>query len=289
MAATAIFTDLDDTFVHPNDSDSRWEIAEFCKQHNWKLVIVTGNDWPALEPRLASKEFPYPDAIIAQVGTDIWYQGQDATTYQRDEDFRARLAGSGFRRQEIVRQGEILVAKLAADFPQWQLEFQPWEPAPDQPYKVSFYFTASTLNDVASIERQSRQHFAPYRVIISEHTSYNRAHPDRPTRYCADVVPTGKAEAVTYIAEKWSVTKGIVAGDSGNDVDMLLNTPPQILSVLVADAKPEAVAAIAAATTPDLRRGSNWRLVTNQPRKYCYVENSGFGLQLATITSVIHF
>jgi len=65
-------------------------------------------------------------------------------------------------------------------------------------------------------------------------------------KYCLDILATTKSGAVQYLRQLLGITRGIIAGDSGNDVDMLLESSP-LTAVLVGGYEPYARSAIEAA------------------------------------------
>ena len=62
--------------------------------------------------------------------------------------------------------------------------------------------------------------------MLCEEINYNRSlKPDEsPKKYCLDILPITKAGAVQYLGKITGIKKGIVAGDSGNDTGMLLES-----------------------------------------------------------------
>lgn len=263
-----LFTDLDDTFYHPADPTACWEVHRWCQANNWRIAIVTGLGITGYQARVAEGELPAVDAVAAHVGTDMWYPSQNG--YARDEEFNRSAAHRQFDRPALVAKGNSLITQWKKERPNLQFDFQ--QPAdPDQPYKVSFYITLNSRQPAVGIRQELAAALAPYPVIISDHTAYNRAHPGEPPHYCVDVVPITKTGAVNYLIKKWSADGGIVAGDSGNDIDMLLTSPANFVSVLVGGAKPEARQAVMAASQATAERGPAWRRVIGQPGKWCYL------------------
>lgn len=253
LPIAALFTDLDETFQLKGFEAITEQIFALCREHSWLLVIATGNGFTGVLPRIIAKQFPPPDIIIANVGTDIWVR-TGHNQYVQDQAYQQKINQSGFNRLVIAKRGQIVVEKLKEQQPEASFTFQRPEPEAAfmrgeevdvEAYKVSFYFDAKDLKKVEDIRIILQENFPSEIITISEHSTYNRAlEPAQPKRYCADVLPINKAGAVNYLVELLDIQAGIVAGDSGNDVDMLLNTSSQLQSVLVGGAKSEAIAAI---------------------------------------------
>ncbi|OQA03656.1 MAG: Sucrose-6F-phosphate phosphohydrolase [bacterium ADurb.Bin400] len=142
-----------------------------------------------------------------------------------------------------------------------------------QRFKISFHFYAAKPETVAMIERLASSIFPNHYTIICEEIGYNRGLPAKTSirKYCLDVVAATKSTAVRYISTLTGVSEGIVAGDSGNDVDMLLENS-KFHAVLVGGATSEAVSEIEKRLASKTK-GSVYKMVgRNGTTKSCYVE-----------------
>jgi hypothetical protein len=73
--------------------------------------------------------------------------------------------------------------------------------------------------------------------------------------YCVFIVPTTKAGAVSYLTNTLGIQRGMIAGDSGNDLDMLTHSS-RFTGVVVGGAKRELLAAVEKLTVSRKSRGS---------------------------------
>lgn len=243
----AFFTDIDDTLIARNGDPALIRAAHVLRGRltgmRSLLVLATGTEFGAVKKRLQTGEIPSADAAICAVGTDIWQHSLGH--WQRDRDYAALLESTGYRKPEVT----LRAARFMRESPRgYGLTFQPH---PVGPQKVSLHFMASHT-DAAMLAGQARKYFAPFKIIVCEEIHHNATLPaDVPKRkFCLDIVPATKADAITYLVNKLGITGGFKAGDSGNDVDMLLY-PDNLVPILVGGYKPEAYAAIRAELTDD--------------------------------------
>lgn len=250
--ATALFTDIDNTFHKAGKENAMAYLTEKVKEKNVPIIAVTGNDFNGVNRRIESGELPYFQVIAGSVGTEIWilHKSEDGKyEYKKDEYFEKLLIEEGFEREELVKKSLDLIKVFSVKFPESRFDFQ----MPDvesawladkavkcQPFKISFHFFA----DQQSLEKVSQiaqEYFPGQSVIICEEINYNsKLSPDEAVKkYCLDILPVSKGDTVNYIAKLADIRQGIVAGDSGNDVDMLLHSG-RLNSVLVGGYKPEA-------------------------------------------------
>ena len=189
-------------------------------------------------------ELPLADAVVASVGTDIWLR--NGKTWQQDKAYVALLERSGFKKSEVTLAASQFIAQAR---PGYELAFQQLGAGND--LKVSLHFMA-THQDAAMLAQQASKFFAPFKVISCEEIHFNAALPEgtRRFKFCLDIVPSTKADAVSYLVNSLHIEHGFKAGDSGNDVDMLLN-PDVLQPILVGGYKPEAHAAITQELTAD--------------------------------------
>ncbi len=97
--------------------------------------------------------------------------------------------------------------------------------------------------------------------------------PDQPKKYYLDVLAATKVDAVNYLRTVAGIKLGAVAGDSGNDIDMLLETG-DLHAILVGGAKSEAVSAIQEKTVGKEKGKRSFRKIMNEQGhvKACYTE-----------------
>lgn len=277
-----IFADLDDTFYHPEVPNVSQQLYTYCQEKKWPIVILTGNSFNGVMAKISNGILPAFSVIVGHVSTDMWIQdAQNPLTYRQDTDFEEYIRQRKFDRGQIIEKGFNLIQTQQKKLPEFAFQNTEAERkfiktrVTQEPYKVSFFLTASSVAKVARIKTILENHFKPYTVLISDHTAYNRTQKKKwPKKFCLDILPLSKGDAVNYLARLLAIKKGIVAGDSGNDIQMLMDTPPQLLSVLVGGSKAEALAAIRKATISHDTHQPGIRVIVNArgSKKLCYVE-----------------
>lgn len=262
---TALFTDIDDTLIargkHARLLKAAHDLHAQLQADNIALILVTGTSFNEVKTRITDGELPLPDAIIAAVGTDIWLRR--GTTWQRDEAYASLLERSGYKKSEVILAASRFIACARSGY---ELTFQQLGPGND--LKVSLHFMASH-KDAAMLSQQASKFFAPFKTIVCEEIHFNAALPrdSRRLKFCLDIVPSTKADAVSYLVNTLGIEQGFKAGDSGNDVDMLLN-PDVLQPILVGGYKSEAHTTI----TQELAANSKGPLHTLRDGRTLYIE-----------------
>lgn len=183
--------DIDGTLTGSLDGAARF--AAWCAQTGAPFVVATGRRLEAAASILADWGLPRPDAFITDVGTAIFRP--DGEGWQRCDRYHAQLLME-WNRPALAQAVEAC-----------GLPLQPHAVQSD--VKLSCYGRAEDAGRLraafAGLGLQAR--------VVHSH------------RRMIDVLPVrgGKARAVfAYAASRgWSLAQCVVAGDSGNDVDML--------------------------------------------------------------------
>ncbi|MDP2789550.1 MAG: HAD family hydrolase [bacterium] len=259
---TVAFSDVDNTFHRKDRQEASNELFASATEHGYPIVAVTGNDLVGIAKRQATGELPKFPILIGSVGTEIDVLQADGT-YKRDEAYRQMLLKEKhYDRPTIARSAAEMIHDLADRIPEADLHYQGTEQSPYrqaeeaylenseanahkvQEFKVSFHFFADSPEGVEAIAKEAAQRFPGQELVICEEINYNNQLPpdEQRKKYCLDVVPITKAGAVEYVAKHTGVEKGIVAGDSGNDTDMLMKSG-KLQAVVVGGAKSELVGA----------------------------------------------
>lgn len=195
----------------------------------------------------------FPVAAEA-LGTTIQVLQQDGT-YQLDQEWEDIIRNEiGFDRDYIYghpgSEGSeatgcfYLIDEVNTRFPTINFRFQPrdefsnvqaWKDDPDgidpnkpdiapQDKKISF-FSESTPEEAAGMKKAIHEILASpqidrekVKVIISHDADLTSGV----VRFNIDLVPVSKQDAIEFMAKKYHI-KAIVAGDSGNDADMIAN------------------------------------------------------------------
>lgn len=283
---TVIVTDIDNTFIREDRLDASKELIKKAEKENYPIIAVTGNSFEGVKNRIEEGELPYFQIIAGSVGTEIWILKEKPTgekEYIKDEMFEKILKASGFERKELTKRAMELVEELQNNYPNADFSFQKPEEEKDyldgkisnvQPFKISFYFLASSLEEINQIGKEIHKKFPNQKFVIAEEIGYSKNHPEeKRKKYCLDILPVTKAEVVNYLTFLTDIKQGIVAGDSGNDIDMLINSA-KLNAVLVGGAKPEAELAIDSVITGKKKGRRSFKIITGSTgeSKFCYKE-----------------
>lgn len=246
----ALITDIDNTLYRADSQlaiDATWQLRKRLTNDNRPIIAVTGNSYAVVRHRLDSGELPPLEVIVGSVGTEVWIR--KATNYVFDAVYDSHLQQTGYQHRQVADGASKIMQILNAKIPTASVTFQ--DTNDNTIYKTSLYFYADTLATVAIITQAFTSHFTKFKIVICEEIHYNASlqSNDQPKKYCLDIVPATKADAVNYLINTYRLKQGIVAGDSGNDIDMLLETPDSFIAVAVGGHKDELARALTAATT----------------------------------------
>ncbi len=199
-------TDLDGTFV--GDEEALGRLLRFFDEAAFEvtLVYVTGRHLASARLLMAEEELPIPDLLITDVGTSI-YQSNG----REDVDWRACMR-QDWQPDEITRIATSFSALKRQELPDDR--------------RVSF-----TVSGNSAVADEFRMALDSQRLAHTFIFSSNRD---------IDVLPrnASKGKALEYVLDQYAMedVQLLVAGDSGNDMDMLSLGHP---SVIVGNAQPE--------------------------------------------------
>lgn len=277
------FTDIDNSFYRPDRAATTSEIGVQAENLNYPIVAVTGNDFTGVLKRIESGELPPFEMIIGSVGTEIWVRQAETNTYKPDRAYEKELENSGYHRPQVAELVSQFISQVNGAEPDLQVEYQNpvgelvyLQSADDskiQPFKISCFFYASSESEVANLTQLANEKFPNQALVVCEEIGYNsRLEPgDQRKKYNLDILPITKAGAVAYTCDLLDVKKGLVAGDSGNDIDMLIDSGT-LVAVVVGGAKNELVQAVN--TQAPTEKPTSFRKVTTETgqTKAYYVE-----------------
>lgn len=210
QADRAIISDIDNTLL--GDRNSLRALVQRLKEHGGGVAfgVATGRRLESAQQVIKEWGVPTPDLFISSVGSEIHY-GPEITPDQ------------GWSRHiDHLWDRDALMEQLL-DLP--GIELQPEED--QRPHKLSFFVDPEEAPSVQEIERLLHQQDLRANIIYSH---------DR----FLDLLPAraSKGFAVRYFADKWGIPleRILVAGDSGNDEDMLRGST---LGVVVGNHHPE--------------------------------------------------
>ena len=196
LADRLLVCDIDNTLT--GDRQALAELLAWLELNRNRIAfgIATGRVLERTLTVLKEWNIPRPDVLITGVGSEIRYGHPDLVmdrNWQRIINHRWNLVG--------LRQ-------CLADVPGIRLQ-----PARDQrEFKLSYFVDRSAWPGTREIRRRLKEHGLAANLIFSH-------------REFLDLLPirASKGRAIQYLARRWGfeIKEVLVAGDSGNDADML--------------------------------------------------------------------
>ena len=232
-APILLATDLDRTLLpngaQPESALARARFRRLVERPEIRLVYVTGRYRALVEAAMEAYELPRPQFVIADVGTSL--HAVHAGSWQLQEDWHRTIA-----RDWNGRSREALAALIGAVD---GLRLQ--EDVKQGVCKLSYY--AEPMRDPGALLARVRQPLEAAGLRANLVWSVD----ETTATGLLDVLPAsaGKYPALDYLRAKLDIplARTVFAGDSGNDMEVLVSGMP---SVLVANAQ-AAVRAEAAA------------------------------------------
>jgi sucrose-phosphate synthase len=191
-----VVCDVDDTLL--GDDEAMHALADRLRQAgaNVGFGVATGRRIESVLKAISDHRLPTPDLLITSVGTEIYYGHQLVKDrgWERHTDYRWEPEA-------------LLEAMQAFD----GLKLQP--ATEQRSHKISYYVDAVKAPKPREVIRYLRQHDLHANVVYS-HSAFLDLLPIR----------ASKGLALGYLAAKWGLPpeRMLVAGQSGNDADMLL-------------------------------------------------------------------
>jgi sucrose-phosphate synthase len=190
-----LVTDLDGTLL--GDSEALESLLRLLTRRNGSLVfgVATGRRLESAREALAEWGVPPPDILVTAVGSEIHYGPES----RADELWRRQIS-EGWERDTVAESlGGIAGLRLQ-------------ETVRQRDFKLSFYVDEDHPPAPATLRDRLRMAGLEATLILS-HGEF------------LDVLPAraSKGRAIEHLAETWGFPTGsvLVAGDSGNDADML--------------------------------------------------------------------
>jgi sucrose-phosphate synthase len=209
-ASFVLVTDIDDTLVGDEEALERLLAWRKANARRVAFGVATGRSFPRTLEILAAWKVPLPDVLVTAVGTEIRF----ASDLKPDRAWESHIR-HGWRRDEIVRA----LSSVAG------LKKQP--EANDGPYKASWDVVPGRTVDLEAIRRLLHARGLAARLVFSQGKFL-------------DVLPVraSKGLAVRFLALRLGLPleSFLVAGDSGNDLEMLVG---DTMAVVVGNHKPE--------------------------------------------------
>ena len=192
-----LITDIDNTLV--GDDDSMDKFIDTLSNDNKSITfgVATGRSLELVKDILRAKKVPVPHIIIASVGTEIYY-GTNFDNMHADDGWSAHIS----YQWKPERIKEILDP---LDFVKMQ------EEDGERRFKLSYVMDPNN-DHLATIHNKLTEAKLRYNITYS-HDAFLDILPQR----------ASKGKAIDYLSRKWHISPKniLVAGDSGNDYEML--------------------------------------------------------------------
>jgi len=232
MKRFLLCTDLDRTLI-PNGKqpESPQAMERFKRLVNCEevtIVYVTGRHRALIEQAIAEFDLPQPDFAIADVGTTIYRI--DSSGWRQWDEWDAQIAPDwqGLTHDELCR--------LLSVFPALRLQ----EKEKQNRHKLSFYVTLDTDTKRLLDEMDARLKYSDIKANLIWSVD------EKAGLGLLDVLPASanKLHAIRFMMQQQGFfhENTVFAGDSGNDLDVLLSDIPAVL-VANADAEVKRLAA----------------------------------------------
>lgn len=229
-----ICTDLDRTLIpngaQPESPQARERFRHLAAREDVVLAYVSGRHLALIEQAIAEYDLPQPDFAIADVGSTL-YQA-DSSGWQRWQAWDAHIAQDwdGLTHDELCG--------LLNCFPDLRLQ----EPEKQNRHKLSYYVPLETDAQALLAGMAARLEKDGIQVNLIWSVDEEAAVG------LLDVLPAraNKLHAIRFLMQqkKFRHENTVFAGDSGNDLDVLLS---DLRAVLVANADPDVKARAAGA------------------------------------------
>lgn len=168
--------------------------------------VATGRSFHSALSILEQADIQYPQLVISSVGSEIHYLDESGVTYRQDQSWTDWIDQDWQR--DTIRQA-------LHDFP----GLTPQGPLEQRRHKLSYFSDGDTL--LAGRVKRYLQQQGLACTVIHSHGRY------------FDILPVNasKGLAVEHVRRRFNITRDAlyVAGDSGNDLDMLRSTPCSIV------------------------------------------------------------
>ncbi|CAK8715847.1 hypothetical protein KKHLCK_04965 [Candidatus Electrothrix laxa] len=221
-----VCTDLDRTLLpngpQPESPGARQAFAALAEDPRVRIVYVTGRSIRLTEEAIEKYQVPFPDILIADVGTTICHREQGQ--WRRDREW-----------DELISKNWPLAdssgpTDLLRNLPGLQIQ----EKDRLTRFKLSYYAEAEANKDSLSCSITSI--FAQHNIRASLIWS----HDEVADQELLDILPAGadKYQALQFLRQQmeYRLNEMIFSGDSGNDLEVLSSEIP---AVLVANARQE--------------------------------------------------
>jgi sucrose-6-phosphatase len=253
MKTILLCSDLDRTLI-PNGAEdespqARPLFAGLAAHPQLCLAYVSGRDKNLVKKAIVDFDLPEPDFVIGDVGTTLYHV--DGNQWHMNQGWQHEIA------RDWHGHGHDDITALLADMKGKDFELQ--APEKQNRYKISYYTDPSI--DPRTLRQQVTDILDNHQ--IAAHIIWSRD--DAEQRGLLDILPrrANKLQAIRFLmAEKaFEESNTVFAGDSGNDLDVLVSGLPAVLVKNAAD---------------DVRQTALDRLAENGVNNRLYLARGGF-------------
>jgi len=197
-----LVTDIDNTLLGCDEALERF--IQFYNEYHDKFVfcVATGRSLSSARDVLKEKGVPTPDIFITSVGSEIYY-----TSELKDDSLWATHIGEDWKPEKI----KAIMKDIVGVTPQ--------QSSGQRKHKISYFYDEKKFLGTKKLTKIFQDADIKAKIIIS-HQQY------------LDILPVraSKGLAVKAVAFRWDIPfeNILVAGDSGNDIDMLNGTIPGV-------------------------------------------------------------
>jgi len=222
MKTVLLCTDLDRTILpngqQPESPGARKFFSTLAAHPQLRLAYVSGRDRRLIEEAIAEYSLPVADYLIGDVGTTLYRQTNNMWVLEPAWQETIGKDWNGMQHNDIVDLLTTIAGKAT-------LRLQP--EAKQNTYKVS-YFTDPDV-DVEHIKESVLQRLQSNNIHASAIWSLDEAE----NVGLLDILPkkANKLEAIRFLmqCERFSDADTVFAGDSGNDMEVLVSGLQAIL------------------------------------------------------------
>jgi sucrose-6F-phosphate phosphohydrolase len=219
-------TDLDRTLIpngkQPESPAAMERFKRLVSREEITLVYVTGRHRALIELAILEFGLPQPDFAIADVGTTIYHI--DSAGWKQSGEWDAQIAPDW---RDLTH---VELSRLLSVYPALRLQ----EKEKQSRHKLSFYVSLETDMQALIDEMDARLKYAEISANLIWSIDETKGIS------LLDVLPSSanKLHAIRFLMQQQGCTHEhtVFAGDSGNDLDVLIS---DIRSVLVANADAE--------------------------------------------------
>lgn len=176
------------------------------EQERLTFGVATGRSFHSALSILEQQDAPRPQVMVTSVGSEIHHLDANGTTYTQDRAWRDHISW-GWDRDGV----RTVLAGVSDILPQAPLE--------QRPHKLSYFSDGSP--DIVRRIRTRLEAAGSLCSIVHSHGRY------------LDILPlrASKGSAVDYVRRLYGLAPEavVVAGDSGNDIEMLRTMPQAII------------------------------------------------------------